>query len=61
MSVLLELTEEANLPGSSNFIYLANEPVHVSDEIYQLNSQLIEELEKSDDIDSVYHNMDLTP
>ncbi len=62
---LQDLMDSLHIPGTSGLIYIPQEHVKVpapfagEEDQYALNLALIEELEDCDDVDEVFHNMQL--
>lgn len=60
LTILQEITESLSILGSSQLMYLPKERVKVvTDEDFHRNIQLIEGFEQLDDVDVVFHNMDM--
>ncbi len=59
LSKLQEVMEKLSINGSSNLMYLPKERVTTSDTDYDKNAALVEGFENLDDVDTVFHNMEL--
>ncbi len=59
LSKLQEVMEKLSINGSSNLMYLPKERVTTSDTVYDKNAALVEGFENLDDVDTVFHNMEL--
>jgi transcriptional/translational regulatory protein YebC/TACO1 len=59
LSKLQDVMEKLNISGSSNLAYLPKERVATSDDDFEKNSKLVEGFEDLDDVDTVFHNMEL--
>jgi transcriptional/translational regulatory protein YebC/TACO1 len=56
---LHEIAERLNLHGTFQQMYLPKEVISVSEKDFETNMQLIEGFESLDEIDAVYHNMNV--
>lgn len=59
LGILQDLAHHLNIEGVTSLVYLPQERVKVSEEDREKNLQVIEDLEKLDDVDSIFHNMEL--
>lgn len=60
LGLLQDLSSNMQLAGTSRLAYLPIESVKVSQEDIDKNLDLITSFEELDDVDAVYHNMDLS-
>jgi transcriptional/translational regulatory protein YebC/TACO1 len=59
LSLLQDLMEKLSIGGTSHLMYLPKERVVTSEEDYDKNYALVESFEHLDDVDTVFHNMEL--
>lgn len=59
LGLLHDLAHGLNIDGVTSLVYLPKEKLDISPEDREKNLTVIEEFEKLDDVDSVFHNMNL--